>query len=117
RLEGIGLNDPTTIYQSASTSSKSLKTYEAGTKLIFRTFTSEWFEATVYIDGQKHTGYIYKSHVDEMVEKPGESIQVIAKNVITHAYSGPSRSYEVLKSYSKFSILKVKTLSKNWFEA
>jgi mannosyl-glycoprotein endo-beta-N-acetylglucosaminidase len=117
RLEGIGLNDPTTIYQSASTSSKSLKTYKAGTKLIFRTFTSEWFEATVYIDGQKHTGYIHKSHVDEMVEKPGESIQVLAKNVITHAYSGPSRSYEVLKSYSKFSILKVKTLSKNWFEA
>ena len=116
-LKGIALKDKTPIYQRASTSSNVLKdNYKAGQVLKYKSFTSNWYEATVYIKGKQRTGYIHKSHVDELVNNSGENLQVIAKDRV-NAYAGPSRNSKILKPYAKFSILKVKTLSKNWYEA
>src|SRR5690625_6398559 len=40
-----------------------MKSYNQGTELKLKTFTNSWYEATVYINGKKYTGYINKSDV------------------------------------------------------
>ncbi len=67
-LEGIAIKSPTAVYTRASTSSKALKTYSAGSILKYYTYTKDWYRTGVYINGVKQTGYIHKSHVG----KPGE---------------------------------------------
>src|SRR5699024_8728190 len=64
-LKGIGVNNSTHVYQKASTNSKKLKTYDRGTILRYKTFSKNWHEAVVYIDGKKTTGYIQKKDVEE----------------------------------------------------
>lgn len=115
-LHGIGTAIPTAVYAKASTSSTKLKTYTAGSKLKYRTFSSNWYEATVYINGKKTTGYIYKNHVDELLNS-SKSLVGRALKEPTHVYSGPSRNSKTLKSYKKHATLKFRELSKNWYEA
>ena len=117
QLSGIGLNNPTAVYQRASTNSKALKTYSAGHVLKYRTFSSNWYEATVYINKKKHTGYIHKSHVESVVENYGKTVRALAAKDPTNAYATPSKNAKVLKTYKKFNLLKLKTLTKNWYEA
>lgn len=115
-LNGIGTAVPTTVYSKASTSSKKLKTYSSGSKLKYRTFSSNWYVATVYINGKKTTGYIHKNHVDELVNSQ-KRLDGRALKQPTYVYSGASRNSKPLKSYKKHSVLKFRELSKNWYEA
>ncbi|MDY0409440.1 hypothetical protein [Paracerasibacillus soli] len=59
-MRGIGLNSSTHVYKSTSTSSGVLKSYKKGTILKFKTFSNAWYEATVFVNGKQHTGYIAK---------------------------------------------------------
>lgn len=115
KLRGVALNNPTRVYKSASTSS-AWKSYPIGTILNYRTFSKSWYEATVYVNGKKQTGYIHKSHVENVV-KTQESAKGIGLKSPTTVYSRASTSSSKLKSYAQGSILNYKTFSPNWFEA
>lgn len=115
-LKGIGLNSPTHVYTRASTNSEVLKSYSHGTILKYRTFSSSWYEATVYINGVAKTGYIHTNHV-EGLESDSKSLDGIALKNPTNVYAKASKSSSILKSYAKTSYLKFKTFSKNWYEA
>src|SRR5690606_39067320 len=113
-IKGIGLQSPTAIYSLASTNSKSLKTYEQGTVLNYKSFTSDWYEAVVYINGKKTTGYIHTSHT-ESINAENESINGIAAKSPTKAYALASRNAKVIEDYNKPHQLELSTFSPNWF--
>lgn len=112
-FKGIGLKSPTAIYSRASTSSKSLKTYAQGTVLSYKTFTSKWYETSVYINGKKTTGYIHTSHI-EGLSASSESIKGVALKNPTKVYALASKNAKVLKNFSKPDQLELKTFSPNW---
>ncbi|MFD1170841.1 SH3 domain-containing protein [Oceanobacillus caeni] len=112
---GIGLKTPTPVYQKASTGSKVLKSYKQGTILKYESFTSNWYEATVYINGKRTKGYIHKSHV-ENVGGSQSNLEGIAKTT-TKIYSKASTNSSALKSYTKGSVLKYRTFSSGFYEA
>src|SRR5699024_3642474 len=114
-LEGIGVKSPTHVYSSASTSSKSLKSYKKGSILKYSTFSEDWYRTGVFINGKKQTGYIHKSDVENPVENP-ESLEGIGTKSPTHVYSSASTSSKSLKSYKAGSILKYSTFSKDWYK-
>lgn len=116
RIEGIGLQNPTTVYAAASTSSKKLKSYAAGTVLIYQTFASDWYQAKVYVSGKATTGYIHASHVEGIYETQ-KRLNGRALKKPTNVYANASRQAKVLKSYAQHSNLIFKTLSPTWFEA
>src|SRR5690625_85791 len=115
-LHGIGLRSNTYVYAKPSTSSKRLKSYKIGKKLKYKTYTKNWYEATVKVKGKWETGYIHKSHVDELVNTT-KTLQGIGLKNKTHVYSEASTSAKKLKSYAQGTLLKYKTFSKNWNEA
>ena len=115
--KGIGLKSPTKVYSEASTSSKVLKSYDIGSILIYKTFTSDWYICTVYVSGKKKTGYIYKNDVESvenMVDHPQSHHGVGLKNP-TKVYSKPSTDYSTLKSYAEGSILIYRDFNSNWY--
>jgi len=116
-INGIALKGMTPVYSSASTNSKILKNYYHGTKLIYKTFTSNWYEAKIYINGKPTTGYIHKSHVEGTSENLGEGHEGRAIKRPTNVYIFPSRDSNILKSYSHGSLLKFEDLSVNWYVA
>ena len=115
-LKGVGLKSPTKVYEKASTSSKVLKSYTQGSILKYKTFTSNWYEATVYINGKEVTGFIYKNDVENITNSP-TSLKGVGLKSPTKVYEKASTSSKVLKSYTQGSILKYKTFTSNWYEA
>lgn len=115
-LRGIGTKSPTVIYAGASTDTKKFKSYSAGTILKYETFLSDWYKATVYINGKRTNGYIHTSHVEGLLAEQ-KSVDARALKKPTYVYSKASKSASTLKSYKEGTILKVRTLSPNWFEA
>ncbi|GGH76552.1 beta-N-acetylglucosaminidase/nitrogen fixation protein [Pullulanibacillus pueri] len=112
-LHGIG-KGTTKIYSKASTSSSVLKSYAQGSVLKYQTFTSGWYECTVYINGKKRTGYIQKSAVENSVTKQ-ETLHGVGKST-TKVYSKASTSSSALKSYPQGSVLKYQTFTSGWYE-
>ena len=85
-LQGFAGKHPVNVYDSPDRNSKVLKSYSYGRILKYRTFTAEWYVATVYINGNPETGYIHKDDVGETVTNHrGVSL----KNK-THVYSNPN---------------------------
>ncbi|WP_077597018.1 SH3 domain-containing protein [Oceanobacillus kimchii] len=115
-LEGIGLKNPTNVYQKASSDSRVLKSYDQGHLLKYRSFTSEWYITTVYIEGKPQTGYIHVNDVENALEEQ-TSLHGFAVKDITNIYSKASKNSTVLKNYSKGSVLLYKTFSSNWYQA
>ncbi|GAA5415815.1 hypothetical protein Pryu01_00847 [Paraliobacillus ryukyuensis] len=115
-LTGYGAKEPTRIYAEPSTSSNTLKSYDKGTFLYYKTFTSDWYEALVYVNGQAITGYIHKSDVEQPVENP-ETLTGYGLKSPTHIYAEPSTSSHTLKSYEKGKLLYYKTFISDWYEA
>ncbi|VEF49624.1 beta-N-acetylglucosaminidase [Bacillus freudenreichii] len=114
-LSGIGVVNPTRVYSKASTNSKVLKSYPAGKKLLFKTFSSQWYETSVYVNGKRRTGYIYTSHIELLLNSTktynGRTTSA------TKLYKLPSESAGVLLNLDKGSQLKLKSYTKNWFQA
>ncbi|MFD1037150.1 SH3 domain-containing protein [Virgibacillus byunsanensis] len=115
-LKGIGLKNSTPIYSRATTGSKALKSYNAGTVLQYKTFSSNWYEATVYLNGKAKTGYIHTNHVEGIYDTH-KKLEGRALKKPTNIYSLASKSSRVLKDYGEGSILKFKTFSPNWYQA
>src|SRR5699024_281499 len=53
----------TKVYSKASRNSSALKSYKRGSRLLFKTFSPNWFEAKVYVNGNAKTGYIHVSDI------------------------------------------------------
>lgn len=115
-VHGVGMMSPTKVYSKASTNSSPLKSYSVGSNLIYQTFTSDWFEATVYIHGKPTTGYIYKNDVDGRADVD-KTLHGIGLNSPTKVYSYGSTGAPVLKSYAQGSVLRYETLSDHWYQA
>ncbi|OZU88509.1 hypothetical protein CIL03_12030 [Virgibacillus indicus] len=114
-LNGVALKSPTSVYTDASTSSKALKSYPTGSILTYSTFSNNWYETGVYINGVKKTGYIHKSHVENAIQNP-EWLNGVALKSPTSVYTDASISSKALKSYPTGSILTYSTFSNNWYE-
>jgi N-acetylmuramoyl-L-alanine amidase len=112
---GIAIKEPTNVYSSASTNSNILKSYSQGTKLIYRTFKSGWYECTVYIHGQAVTGYINANDV-EVPDPTPKSIQGIGLKNKTKVYEKANTQSKVLKSYAQGSVLKYRTYVSGWYQ-
>src|SRR5699024_8386675 len=115
-LNGVALKSQTKGYVSASTNSKALKSYSVGSILKYKTFTSSWYEATVFINGVAQTGYIHKSDVED-VQESQKTLYGVALKKPTSIYGKASSNSKTLKTYEMGSILKYKTFSTNWYEA
>lgn len=115
-INGIGLKNPTNVYASAAKNSKVLKSYPAGKILKYRPYSNNWYEATVYVKGKKHIGYISKQDVEPIVQEQRTLNGVGIKENIP-VYSLASRDSKVLKSYKYGHILKYRTFSEKWYEA
>ena len=116
-LRGIGLNQPTHVYKKAATNSSKLKSYDKGTVLIYKTFTKNWYEATVKVDGKWQKGYIKASHVENADKKQSSSEGVVVKKPGAKAFSKASTDSKVLRTYGHSEIVKFKNFTKNWYEA
>ncbi|MCZ2258657.1 SH3 domain-containing protein [Sporosarcina sp. G11-34] len=114
-IKGIGISQ-TPIYAKASTGSKQIRSYVEGSILYYKTFTSEWYEALVYINGVAKSGYIHKSHV-ENISGMQENLKGIGLGSPTIIYGKPSTNSNHLRKYNEGSILYYKTLSNNWYQA
>lgn len=114
-IRGIGLKSPTKVYSGAGTNLKVLKSYAQGTILTFKTFTNNWYECKVYINGQAKTGYISKNDVEKLITNQ-KTINGMGIKSPTKIYSKASTSSKVLKTYSIYTPLKYKTFTTNWFE-
>lgn len=114
-LSGIGIASPTGVYPKATTSTKPLKTYQAGKKLIYRTFTSGWYEATVYVDGRARTGYIKSNQTEQLLD----NVQAADGRTLsdTRLYKLASEKSSVIVSVPKGYPVKLTTYTKNWYKA
>ncbi|MBS4174185.1 N-acetylglucosaminidase [Bacillus sp. FJAT-49736] len=113
---GIGLNSPTAIYSKASTTSKVIKKYDEGSILAYKTFTSDWYECTVYINGQATTGYISAYDVEEITTSP-VTLRGIGRYTQTNVYTKASSSSKSLKTYAQGAVLKYTTFTADWYVA
>lgn len=113
---GIARKKTVSVYNNASLSSKVLKSYPEASKLKYRTFTPSWYEATVYVNGKRHTGYIHKNDVETIVNNQ-QRIEGFAAQSRTKVYSKPSTSSSVLKTYAFGSKLIYRTFTNSWYEA
>lgn len=113
--EGIA-KETTRVYSRASRNSSALKSYGTGSALIYKTFSSKWYEAIVFVNGQRKTGYIHHSDVDTKLDEQ-TSLRGIATKNRTAIHSGLSKESSTLKSYASGSVLMYRTLSENWHEA
>src|SRR5699024_5819232 len=75
-LQGIGMKSPTRVYATASTDSRVLRTYSQGHILKYRTFTKDWYEATIIVKGKAETGYIPVTDVETKVLEQ-EQLEVV----------------------------------------
>ncbi|WKA54027.1 SH3 domain-containing protein [Planococcus shixiaomingii] len=114
-LKGVALKSSTAVYSKASTSSKSLKTYNEGTVLKYKTFSENWYEATVRIKGKAVKGYIHTSHVENALDTQ-TALKGIGLQSPTIIYSRASANSKPLKTYAQGSVLNFKTLTSKWYE-
>lgn len=116
-LKGVSLKQPTHIYTRASKKAGSHKTYKQGTVLTYKSLSNNWHEAIVYVKGVRKVGYIHKNDVEQVVDNQ-EEIEAWALKTPTNVYNRASRNAKVIvNNYEEGQMLKVKTLSKNWYEA
>ncbi|WP_230200226.1 SH3 domain-containing protein [Bacillus niameyensis] len=114
-LNGIALKSSTKVYEAGSTNSKALKSYPIGSILKYQTFSKDWYQATVYVNGKKKSGYIHKSHVENALEQQ-ESFRGIALKSKTAVYKDAGKKSQ-WKSYNQGTILKYTTFTTNWYSA
>jgi mannosyl-glycoprotein endo-beta-N-acetylglucosaminidase len=115
-LKGITVNSRISVFSRASTSSKVLKSYLQGTVLSYKTFTSGWYQSTVYINGKATTCYIKKSDVENAVLEQN-SLRGVTRYTKINVYSRASSSSTVLKAYAQGSVLAYNTFTSGWYQS
>ncbi|OIK11451.1 N-acetylglucosaminidase [Bacillus sp. MUM 13] len=115
-LRGIALKTPTNMHSSASAGSKVLKTYQPGTVLTYKTFTSSWYQARFYVNGTAVIGYLKASDAENLFSSQ-QSVKGLSLKNPTIMHEKASSSSKSLKSYPAGKVLVFKTFSENWYEA
>ncbi|WP_054754528.1 M14 family zinc carboxypeptidase [Piscibacillus salipiscarius] len=115
-LSGIALKQKTNVYSSLNDDSRVLKDYSQGSKLYYQTYLNGWYKAIVYVNGERKTGYIKASDVEQPVENQ-ENLKGVAVKDRVYVYDRPSRQSGQLKSYRAGKLLYYKTYLNNWYEA
>ncbi|WP_306977679.1 M14 family metallopeptidase [Alkalibacillus salilacus] len=115
-LSGVATLNPTNVYTDPKRGSSILKDYDAGSVLYYETFLDDWYQAIVFVDGERETGYIAKSDVQEPVENP-ESLSGVATKDRTKVYASANDNSDVLKDYAKGSVLYYETFLDDWYQA
>ncbi|KZE38679.1 hypothetical protein AV656_07185 [Bhargavaea cecembensis] len=115
-LKGIALKSPTHVFSSEDLSSKKLKSYGEGRILSYRSADGDWYRATVYVNGKAMSGFIHKSHVANITDRPSP-LTGVAKKQPTPVYSTASLSASSLKTYSEGTVLKYETFAGDWYKA
>ena len=110
---GIGVSKLVKVYAKPSSDGSVLKSYQAGQVLHYRTFSKHWYEATVYIKGKKHTGYISTKDIEPTIQNQRTLKGVGIKPTIP-VYTLASKDSKVIKTYKYGSILKYQTFTNNW---
>ncbi|WP_143103203.1 M14 family metallocarboxypeptidase [Halolactibacillus miurensis] len=113
-LNGIAI-DKTFVFSKPSSDSSSLKSYKSGHILWYKTFSDNWYEATVFLDDQSYTGYIKKDSVDALSDS-NVSLKGYALRH-TNIYHQPTRSSNIIKSYPEGHLLSYEDFSGNWYRA
>lgn len=115
-VKGIAVKQPTKVFEKASSNSKVIKAYPQGTVIKYKTYTSKWYKATIYLNGKPKTAYVAKSHMEKITAKPvtlkGTAVQNPAK-----VYAKASKDAKVVKAYPKNAALTYRTFSSNWHQA
>ncbi|WKA54030.1 N-acetylmuramoyl-L-alanine amidase [Planococcus shixiaomingii] len=114
-LQGIALDQSTKVYKETTTSAAVLKTYSQGKVLKFHRYNSEWFSATVYVNGTAQTGFLHKSDIDLLIAEQVVKAYATADNV--SVFKTPTRNAEVWKSYKFGHLLTLRTYSSQWYKA
>ncbi|MFJ8266871.1 glucosaminidase domain-containing protein [Peribacillus asahii] len=116
-VSGIGLKNPTNVYEKASESSSKLKSYAQGTILKIQTFSSNWYTATIYVKGEKKTGYIHVDDIEKVWTSKQQLLEGATLKAPTNVYSKASTNSSALRSYTQSKVLKYRTFSENWYTA
>ncbi|MED4130204.1 N-acetylmuramoyl-L-alanine amidase [Shouchella miscanthi] len=116
RLRGVASLQPTSVYSETSKDSAILRSYSQGHLLEFRPYNSEWYEATVSINGKWENGFINKKDVD-LLDPIQKQLTGLAMRGSTNVFSSPSTTSRTLRSYSEGHILQYRNFSANWYEA
>lgn len=111
-LSGYALADKTYVYSKTSKSSKKLKSFKKGQLMKYRPYNSNWFHATVYVNGKAQTGYISTNDV-----RPNLTLSGYTQKHPTYIYSKTSKSSAKLKRYKKGQKLTFKPYNSNWYIA
>ncbi|MCM3322745.1 glucosaminidase domain-containing protein [Cytobacillus kochii] len=114
-LRGVATTT-TKIYSKASKNASVLRSYNTGSVLKYTTLTSNWYEATVYVNGKWQTGYIYKGDVESITSQP-KTYQGVGLKSPTKVYQQVTTSSKTLKTYSQGSILKFQSFISGWYSA
>ena len=115
-LKGIALKSPTHVFSSQDLNSNKLKSYVEGKILSYRSTSGDWYGATVYVNGRAMSGFIHKSHVATITDRPSP-LRGAAKKHPTRVYSSASLSASSLKTYSVGTVLKYETFAGDWYKA
>lgn len=112
-LKGVGMKQPTSVYERATKSSSVLKSYHYGAVLKYKEFTTSWYEATVILNGKKSTGYISKSDIGSL----NQTLTGYATKNPTTVYQKTSKKSKKLKNYKIGTVLKYQPYNNSWFKA
>ncbi|TCT19876.1 zinc carboxypeptidase [Melghiribacillus thermohalophilus] len=104
------------IYTRPSKSSSVLKSYDEGDKLLYQTFSDNWYEALVYVNGKPVTGYIYNGDVINQGTKQKDYTGFAVKDK-TYVYEETSKHSKKLKGYTYGAKMLFKSYTSNWYEA
>ena len=83
---------------------------------MYKTFSQDWYEALVFINGVGKTGYIHKQDVEALDLSNQTLLDGIALRR-TNVYTRPSKNASTHRSYPVGQILMYKTFSTEWYEA
>src|SRR5699024_6485262 len=114
-LKGVAKKGPTNVRAGASTKSKIIKQFPIGSVIHYKSFSKNWNEITVNVNGQNVSGFIHQKHVTNLKTVP-TSFKGIAKKSSTKLYAGASINAKTVTTVPIENILQSKTLYKNWLE-
>lgn len=114
-LKGVAKKSPTNIRAGASTKSKVLKKLPIGEVVNYKSFSKNWNEITVNVNGTNQVGYLHNKHVTNVKTK-SEAAKVVTKRSPTNVRAGASTKANIIHELSPGDIIDLKTFSKNWYE-
>ena len=113
--KGIAKKATTNVRLGASTKSKIIKQFPIGTVIHYKSFSKNWNEIVVNVNGKDTTGYIHKKHVTNINTTPVNQKAFAIKSP-TNVRVGVSTKSKVLTKLSLNQAIDVTTFSKNWVE-